>query len=204
MSWSIPVMGDAPFHLLTCIFVGWIEPQYPGRERVIFVIDHEAEESSAYSSNGCVDNLIHPDTLSEVTALTWELQMAGYDYQAGAVIEGHLTDGENQGFLVRNVMSLAALGNRFDANPLCVRRAEMLEAFGGQSFTRIAPVLQVGFMSQRGVIDEDKLRAVARDLDTRELVLCNNYSNWRTDNPKSTITGRNDPGWVTWHVPDGQ
>lgn len=204
MTWKIPVMPVTPFHLLTCIFVGWIEPQYPGRERVIFIIDHEAEESSAYSSNGCVDNLIHPDTLSEVTALTWELQMAGYDYQAGAVIEGYLTDGEDQGFLVRNVMSLAALGNHFDYNPLCVRRAEMMEAFGGQAFTRIAPVLQVGFMSQRGVIDEDKLRAVARDLDTRELILCNNYSNWRTDPPSPTISGRNDPGWTRWVVPEGQ
>ena len=197
-------MPVTPFHLLTCIFVGWIEPQYPGRERVIFVIDHEADEAAPHRAVGSVGTPVEQAVFDEVMAFSWELQMAGYDYSAGAVIEGYLTGGDDQGFLVRNVMSLSALGNHFDHNPLCVRRAEMMEAFGGQAFTRIAPVLQVGFMSQRGVLDEIKLRGVARELDTRELILCNNYSNWRTDPPSPTISGRNDPGWTRWVVPEGQ
>lgn len=205
MSWPIPVMQPVPFHLLTAIFVGWLEPNVAG-QRMIMLADHEADEFTLFNSDGVARSTPDIELVTrELIDLSWDLQIVGYGYGAGAMIEGYLqprTPLKDPRFLVRHVMPVDIVGARHDALPLCVRRCDMVAALTERSFRYIEPIQQIPIMTAHGVLDEQKLDNVARDLGVSGLTLCNNYSHWQVDVPPNSITGRNDPGWTTWLRPN--
>jgi len=203
MTWRIPIMEPVPFHLLTAIFVGWLEPVPPGN-RVVFIADHAAVEFLAFDAVGPLQ--LNPAMQKDLVDLSSELCMTRDCYDEGCVFEGYLEVGEgdltDDRFVIRFVMPVGALSTHRDDDDLSTRRLHLAELMAAVKPKHVHLVNQVGIMSRAGVLDETKLDDVARDLGVSTLMLCNNWSRWQTSTPPHVSTGMYGPGWTLWHRPN--
>lgn len=206
----ITIMQPSPFHLLSAIFAGQVEPWYPRRQMLIIIDEWDDLAIRQAPLAGLGDNELRVD-LSDLPAvreasrsLHGELIKSDPFYATGLFLQGTWMDeSADHGAHLRlhHAMPYRSLLRGKDSIQLCVRQAEIEAVIPDSGLGSIWRTPSLPFMTQFGVLDEAKLRDVALDLGVSQLLLKNSHSFWNVNPQPHRMDGQGGPGWTLWSVP---
>lgn len=194
-------MQPSPFHLLSAIFVGQVEPWYPRRQMLI-IID-EWDDLRIEWDDLRIEKV--QKTLARLVR-TLHAELIKHDpfYATGLFLQGAWMDeSADHGAHLRlhHVMPYRSLLRGKDTIQLCVRQVEIEAVIPDSGLGPIWRMPSLPFMTQFGVLDEAKLRDVALDLGVSQLLLKNSHSFWNVNPQPHRMDGQGGPGWTLWNVP---
>lgn len=205
----ITIMQPSPFHLLSAIFAGQVEPWYPAKQTTL-VIDEWDDLLINLKQRGTVDDApirqadCLPELVDVVRSLHGELIKRDPFYATGLFLQGAWMDeSADHGAHLRlhHAMPYRSLLRGKDSIQLCVRQAEIEAVIPDSGLGLIWRMPSLPFMTQFGVLDEAKLRDVALDLGVNQLLLKNSHSFWNVNPQPHRMDGQGGPGWTLWNVP---
>lgn len=175
----------SPFHNLTSIFVGWLEPITINAQFAVTVDEWDDTAVGQY----------HYD---DFVALKGELQKLDKAYYSGLFLQCSQQAIHKSVLVIHHVMPLESAVNRRDTAPLCIRKAQLEHALASLPGAELVLPTMVPFMTKHGVIDERKLRDLALDMRCPGFVMKSNYAYWQDPAPANRIDGFNGPAWIRW------
>lgn len=198
------IMQPQPFHNLTAIFVGQVEPWYPDNQ-VVIVIDEWGDLLINGMLVGTVDDapIRQADSLPVVVeSLRSMYSQMTAEYRDGLFLQGAWMpeNGHHQveHLRVHHVMPLSSFQRGHDTVPICLRRQDIEGVIPEGGLEGISRMPSFPFMSVAGVLDPAKLRDVAFDMMVNHLVLKNSHSFWNINAKPHRADGKGGPAWTLW------
>lgn len=201
-------MQPSPFHLLSAIFAGQVEPWYPERQ-VTLAIDEWDDLLINLTQPGTVDDApirqaeCLPELVEMVRMLHTDLIKRDPGYLSGLFLQGAWMgeSADHEAHLrLHHAMPYSSLLRGKDTIQVCVRHAEIEALVPEDGLGPIWRMPSIPFMTQFGVLDEAKLRDVAFDLQVNQLLLKNSHSFWNVTPQPHRIDGQGGPAWTLWQT----